>query len=141
MNAIFADHRLAFRSLVTLQVFVAVTAITGGAMLMKNAGGAILFPLHMLKTTPFTTFMIPGLLLAFVVGVSAAMAAILLLRTGKAGAWTAGGASVILLVWITSEALLLDSFHPLQAFYAAVAAFEILLSWLMLSVDRRSLCG
>jgi len=138
MKAPFAEHRLAFRTLITMQVFVAVTAIIGGIMLMRNAYGSVLVPLDMLEITPFRTFMIPGLLLLLVVGLSAAVASIFLLRQGAVGAWAAGIASSILTVWIVSEAVLLDTFHVLQAFYATIGVFEIFLSWLMISLTRRA---
>lgn len=65
-------HTLVRIVLIVLEAIVALSAIAGGVAL---ATGTITFPLSWLQGTPFSDYMIPGLMLAIVVGGSALLAA------------------------------------------------------------------
>lgn len=59
--------------LLTLDAFVALTALGGGVALVAGLEEGR-FPLEWLRGTPFTSYTLPGLLLAALVGGSAAVA-------------------------------------------------------------------
>lgn len=94
-------------ALFVIDLFVALTAI-GGALALVAGLEANRFPLAWLQGTPFTSYVIPGLLLTMVVGGSAAVAAVLLLRNPTGGAWAALLAGLILLGWIAGEVVILN---------------------------------
>ncbi len=94
-------------ALFVIDLFVASTAIGGGLALVAGLE-ANRFPLAWLQGTPFTSYIIPGVLLAVVVGGSAAVAAVLLLRNPTSGAWAALLAGLILLGWIAGEVVILN---------------------------------
>lgn len=94
-------------ALFVIDLFVALTAIGGGLALVAGLE-ANRFPLAWLQGTPFTSYVIPGLLLTVVVGGSAAVAAVLLLRNPTGGAWAALLAGLILLGWIAGEVVILN---------------------------------
>jgi hypothetical protein len=109
-------------ALFVASVFVAMTAVGGGITL---AMGVDKFPAGWLIGTPFHSYLIPGLILAVVVGGSAAVAAVATLRGPDASALTSMLAGAILLGWLTGERLILPpaafsrQFWWLEAMYIA----------------------
>jgi len=101
---------------------VAVTAIGGGVALIAAPDGSIVhMPVSELRASPFSTFLIPGLLLLGVVGGSNLLAAILLLRRARFAHHVAFVAGAALLVWISTEIVMLQSFSLLQPTYFLIA--------------------
>ena len=109
--------------------FVALTAVGGGITL---AIGLDKFPAGWLVGTPFSSYLIPGLILAVVVGGSAVVAAVATLRRSGAGALTSTLAGAILLGWLAGERLILPkaAFVPqfwwLEAVYIAAGLMMVL---------------
>ena len=129
---VFARSPLLRISGVTLfvaSVFVALTAVGGG---ITVAAGVDKFPADWLIGTPFSSYLIPGLILAIVVGGSAVMAVVAALRRSDVGALTSMLAGAILLGWLAGERLILPpaAFSPqfwwLEALYVVAALMMVL---------------
>lgn len=108
-------------TLLALDGAVALTAIPGGVALAVGAEDRR-YPTEWLRRTPFRTYRVPGALLSGLVGGSAALACVQLLRHGDAGAGWSVPAGAVLVGWIGAEILLLDqpdSGSPLELAYAA----------------------
>lgn len=93
-------------ALFIVDVFVGLTAIGGGIALAAGLE-ANRFPLEWLRGTPFGSYTVPGLILAVVVGGSAATAAVATLLNPQTGALASMVAGAILVGWIIGEVLLL----------------------------------
>jgi hypothetical protein len=121
--------RICGATLFVASVFVALTAVGGGITL---AIGIDKFPAGWLVGTPFASYLIPGLILAVVVGGSAAVAAVAVLRRADVGALTSMLAGAILLGWLIGERLILpkEAFVPqfwwLEAVYIAAGLMMVL---------------
>lgn len=104
--------------LAALCLATAITAIAGGGMLVASPDGALL---HMqssvLAHTPFSTFLVPGLVLLALVGMTNAIAGLLVLRDTPRANLAAFGAGAALLGWIVTEVLMLRTVHVLQLVY------------------------
>ena len=74
--------------------------------------GADPFPPAWLAGTPFTDYTVPALLLAIVVGGSALLAALLVLRPGRAGILATLAAGLIMAGYIVGEVLILKQTPP-----------------------------
>ncbi len=118
----------AFVSLVVLHLFTATSAIIGGALLVRHPEGQDWLPLSILAPTPFHSFTIPGHLLIWAVGGSAALAAAVLLLRRRFAPWVSGIASAILSGWIVIEAILLRRFEPLHALYLTIGVVGLSLA-------------
>ena len=103
-------------ALFVASVFVALTAVLGG---IAVATGVDKFPASWLAGTVFSSYLIPGLILAILVGGSATVAAVATLRRLDAGVLTSVLAGAIMLGWLIGERLILPS-----------AAFPPGFSWL-----------
>jgi len=116
-------------ALFVTSVFVALTAVFGGLTL---ALGVDKFPAEWLIGTPFSSYLLPGLILGVVVGGSASAAAVVALRRPDAGALASMLAGAILLGWLLGERLILPSsafslkFWWLEALYIAAALLMVL---------------
>jgi hypothetical protein len=111
------------RLLATLCLFTGLTAILGGTELVLAPDGSLVgLPLSLLRYSPFADFLVPGLLLAGVVGLSNTLAGVLVI----AGKPSAGGEALVggvaMATWIGVEIALLRSFHWLHGVYLAIAA-------------------
>jgi len=109
-------------------LFVALTAVFGGITL---ATGVDKFPADWLIGTPFRSYLIPALVLAVLVGGSAAAAAVATLFRQDAGALISMLAGVILLGWLVGERLILPpaAFVPqfwwLEVIYIAAGVMMV----------------
>jgi CHASE2 domain-containing sensor protein len=102
------------RFLISLLFLNALCAVAGGVSLVA---GIIEMPAEWLIETPFETYVVPGLVLAAVVGGSSLGAAIALQREMRRAPEYAVWAGGILVGWILSEALILLQFQWLQAIF------------------------
>ncbi|HTJ43953.1 MAG TPA: flavodoxin domain-containing protein [Kofleriaceae bacterium] len=108
--------------LAALCLFVGVTAIGGGAMLIAAPDGSLLrAPLSVLAHSPFTSFLIPGLLLLVVIGFGNAIAAASVAGDTPHADHLAFAGGTALLVWTVVEMALLRSLEPIQLGYVAIA--------------------
>lgn len=79
---------VAYRTLVGISVFHALSAVGGGSGMVVADG--LSMPKSLLAGSPFSTFLVPGLILALVVGGTQTMALVRLLqRRPSALLWSA----------------------------------------------------
>jgi hypothetical protein len=107
--------------LVALCLFAGLTAIWGGVELVWYRDGSFMrLPLSLLEHSPFRDFLVPGLLLAGVVGgINTLAGVLLLLRHPRANA-EAMVSGALLAMWIVIEVLIIRHVHWLHAVYLAL---------------------
>ena len=117
--------------------FVAVSALGGGVELFVWPRGNAYQAIEMLRFTPFQTFVVPGLLLFFVVGGANLACALLAWRRSRGAVdatLVAGGA---LTVWILAEGAMMRMVHWLHVVYGALGLALLALGvWSALRSDR-----
>lgn len=124
--------------LAAMCLFVGITAILGGATLTARPDGSLMeAPPGMLSHSPFTTFLIPGLLLLLVVGFGNAVAGVLVARNARSAPFFAFFAGTALAVWIVTEMVLLRSHHWLQIGYLTVALLILVEAWKVFELPWR----
>lgn len=113
-----------------LTAFVALTAIVSGALLISDPDGTLFsMSTSLLKSTPFINFLVPGLILCFVVGGTNLMAVIRNMQTHPLRYnWSIAGA-IILMGWVVVQMLLIENLHWLQFLYLGIGLMMLLLSW------------
>jgi hypothetical protein len=108
--------------LVALCAFVGLTAFGGGLALLEAPDGSLLrFPPDTLAHSPFTTFLVPGLALAILVGLLNVLAAGLVAQRSPHSAVVAFAGGSSLLIWIITEAAMLQTINALQIAYLVIA--------------------
>lgn len=133
------DTRRATRiTLLVVEAFVAVTAVAGGLALMVGAlvpglATAITPPVEYLEGSVFSSYLIPGLTLALVLGGIHAMAFVLLSRRRPSALLVSAAAGYAALIWIFVQMMLIP-FSFLQAVYFIAGAVELGLVMLLLGL-------
>jgi hypothetical protein len=130
--------KLARIGLLIVQAFVAITAFAGGVALILGATSPTLAtvlspPTDYLDGSPFASYLVPGVLLAGLLGGVHAVAFFLLL---KRTAWQFVGsaaAAFAMLIWVFVQMVFIP-FSFLQAVYFAIGIAEIGLLMLMLGI-------
>ena len=116
--------RFARIALIVLLYFGALSAIGGGILGIVDNGGGV--PLAYLRDTPFTTYLIPSLILGIVIGGTQGAAAI---RLHRRNVYSSGAATVAgfgMMIWIFVE-LAIIGYDVLQTLYFGLGALEVLL--------------
>ncbi len=126
-------------------------ALVGGVLLVAGPSGRLLrMPAEWLTGTPFSTYLIPGLLLASALGLLPLFAALALWRfrsmtglrrvettLGMDTAWLASlAAGTGIMIWIVAQIAMLRTLHPMHGFIFALGAAIVALS-LLPSVRRK----
>lgn len=104
-------------ALLVLDLFVGLTAVTGGIAILL---GTIQMPGEWLHNTPFSSYQVPGMVLAVIVGGSAMVGAIAVMVRSVWDALASLVAGVILVGWIVSEVAILGLQAGLQPFYFVI---------------------
>lgn len=126
--------------LLIVQGFVALTAFAGGIALIVGSlnpelGGVIVPPQEFLEGSPFRSFVIPGLLLAVILGGVHLVAFLMLVRRQRWAHFAAAAAGSAALIWIFVQMVYIP-FSVLQAVYFACGLAELGLVLLGLGVLR-----
>lgn len=89
--------------------FIALTATGGGVAILT---GVDTFPMEWLSGTPFTSYVIPALILAIAVGESSLLAAIALLRRAQRAPLVTLIAGILVAGYVSVEAIILNQEPP-----------------------------
>ena len=135
-----SGHRGIRIALLIVQAFVAFTAVVGGIALVIGSLDAefstiVNPPPEYLAGSPFDSYVVPGLILAVVVG-GVHVAAFVLLERGRPSAlFAATAAGYAALIWIFVQMVFIP-FSVLQAVYFAAGLAELGLVLLLLGLFR-----
>jgi hypothetical protein len=121
-----------------LQVFIGLGAVGGGLVLILEPSGLNLgIPLEVLKSSPFSTFLVPGIVLLIVNGFGSLGGA----TASFTRYWCAGEIAIalglFLVAWIMLQVYWFAAFHWLHALYLGIGFLELVLGWLLRKVLRR----
>lgn len=114
------DEPLPRTLIIVLSIFASVTALGGSVwLLLLRHGDANMLPRELIRFTPFSSFLLPGIFLAIVAGTNAVCAGMVWRRSplSRDVMGLAGGAMT---VWIAAEVALLRQAHWLQFLYGAL---------------------
>lgn len=112
------------RILSVLQWFVALNAFGGGAFGLAGAPG---LPPEWLAGSPFSSYLVPSLVLIVAVGGLHALAAVRVWQGHPRALLLGRAAGVILLVWIVAQVAIIGYVSWLQPAMAATALIELAL--------------
>jgi menaquinone-dependent protoporphyrinogen oxidase len=113
-------HR-ARQTAATLTFFIGATAAFGGLELIIWQRGAAWLPdLSLLAGTPFSSFLVPGLLLLGIVGVANLVATTLMVRRHLVEHWAVVSAGSLLVGYIAIEMIVTSTVHWLYLVYLAI---------------------
>jgi hypothetical protein len=120
------------RILTVLLGFGALSAFVGSVLAIWLNGAGV--PLEYLATSPFTSYVIPGLVLGLVVG-GTQLAAAIALRTCRSVALPLSAvAGFGMLIWTFVELAMIKQYSWLQTAYFALGGLELILVLALLGI-------
>lgn len=135
---------LSLRWLIGCLIFLGVSALAGSVALVGSPSGAALqIPLSILQYSPFSDFLIPGLILGIVFGAGSVLAILALRRrpawplgaaltrfTGEHWAWSAAVALGLgQIIWIVTETVMLRGASWLGFVYGGLGVLIVVLAF------------
>ena len=121
-----------YRALIVLSLFNGLSAVGGGIGMMVADG--LSMPKSFLADSPFSTYLIPGLILMVVVGgTQTAASALLIARREPALLWSAV-AGYGMLIWILIEIGIIHEFGWAQMIYVAAGLLQLVLVFALLGI-------
>ncbi|TFC92418.1 MULTISPECIES: hypothetical protein [Cryobacterium] len=118
--------------LVGLLLFGAASSFAGMILLSVANGGGI--PLAYLDSTPFSSYVVPGIVLGVIGGGTQLLAAIGLLRRRRWALIATVVAGFGMMVWIFVEIALIREYSDLQTVYFALGALELIAVFALLGL-------
>jgi hypothetical protein len=114
-------------------LFVGIGALFGGIMALSDTSGTLYgASTDILKTGPFTTFLIPGLFLFFVLGLGHLVSFVSVKRKLRFHVYISGGAGCILMAWILIQCYVLQAIASLHVIFFLIGLLESSIALYML---------
>lgn len=121
-----ADRRLVY-GLAILQFVIGIGAVAGGVgMVLDPSGSSMGLPIEMLEASPFSDFLIPGLVLLAVNGIGSIVGGILTLKRYRYAGEVSMALGVFLTAWIVLQVFWIQDWHWLHVLYFFLGLAEIL---------------
>ena len=125
-----------FVILIIIEFFNGLSGLAGGFGLMSDLTAASLgMDVSWLEGTPFSNYLIPGIVLFFVNGVGNVFAAIISLRRNRHFARAALFFGLIMMIWIISQVAWIGYKSFLQPLYFSSGLLQGILGFLMLKKE------
>jgi len=113
-----------------LVAFTALTALSSGIMMIYDPSGSFFqMSESLLSGTPFKNFLVPGIVLALIVGGTNLAAVVLNLMRNKNRYNWAIAAGVMISGWIVVQMIMISAFSWLQLLYLVIGILTILLAY------------
>ena len=121
-----------FRSQAIVQLFVGLGAVASGVLLIIAPSGSLLqMSPGQLQGTPFSDFLVPGVILVLVNGVGQCVAGFLSFRKHRSAGYVGAVFGFGLMIWIFVQVNLIGGGHWLQYSYFALGVLETALAFLV----------
>lgn len=115
-----------------LHVFVGLGAIVGGGMTILNPQEPMGITVDTLKYSPFSNFLIPGIILFTVIGLGNIFSALSILFKSKYQGYISSIFSWALVIWIIVQCIMLRGVGYLHVIYFIIGLVEAFLSIIIL---------
>jgi hypothetical protein len=118
-------------SLLLIQIFNGISGVVGGFMLIRDPSGTGLrMPLSWLEGTPFSDYMIPGIVLLVANGLGNLAGTLFTLMKSKYAGRIAAFFGAFMMIWIISQVSWIGYRSGLQPLYFVTGLFQLFLgSW------------
>lgn len=122
--------------LIGLLLFVGIGALFGGGAGVLNPQNPLGAPIELLKNSPFSNFLIPGIILFAIVGLGSIAAALAVYFRWKYYGYISSVFSWALVIWIVVQCIMLRAVGALHIIFFMIGAIEALLSAIILFDQR-----
>ena len=121
-----------YRVLFILHVFVGLGAMGGGMMAILNPQGPGGMAVDSLKNSPFSNFLIPGIILFTIVGLGNIFSSITLLFKSRFQGYISSVFGWALVIWIIVQCIMLNVVVHLHVIFFIIGLVQAILSMIIL---------
>lgn len=125
-----------YRLLFALHAFVGLGAMGGGMMAILNPQCPGGMPIDALKNSPFSNYLIPGIILFTVIGLGNVFSAIMILFKSRFQGYISSVFSWALVIWIIVQCIMLNAVVSLHVIFFIIGVVEAVLSMIILFKQR-----
>lgn len=122
-------------SSIVLEWFVAVSAIAGGCMVASTNGKGFDLSADWLSGV-FSSYLIPGIILAVVIGGTQVIAAVAEMRQSSHAYEATATATIGMLIWFFVELYILKHTHWMQILYFSIGILTLIFLLLRMNYER-----
>ena len=122
--------------LLALHGFVGIGALAGGLAAITNPNEPLGISVEALKNSPFSNFLIPGIILFTIIGIGNVVSAITLGYDFKFQGYISSIFSWALVIWIVVQCIMLQEIMLLHIIFFAIGLVETILSAIILFKQR-----
>jgi hypothetical protein len=121
-----------YRALIVLSVFSGLSAVGGGVGMVVADG--LSMPRSLLADSPFSTYLVPGLILCVAVGGPQVLASALLIAKRESALLWSAVAGFGMLIWILIEIGVIHAFGWAQSIYVVAGLLQLMLVFALLGI-------
>jgi hypothetical protein len=124
------------RLLFAFHIFVGVGAMAGGLAAILNPNEPLGLPIETIKNSPFTNFLIPGIILFVVIGLGNLFSAFMFLFKTKFQGYISSVSSWALVIWIVVQCIMINTIAFLHVLYFGIGLVEAAFAFIILYEQR-----
>ncbi len=109
-----------------------LVGMVGGLPTILNPEGPLGLPFEILKNSPFSNFLIPGIILFTIIGLGNVISAITILFKSRFQGYISSVFSWALVVWIVVQCIMLNAINILHIIFFVIGIVEVVLSTIIL---------
>ena len=128
--------KLVYRLLFILHVFVGIGAMAGGLAAIINPYKPLGMPVESLKNSPFSNYLIPGIILFAIIGLGNVFSALMLHFKSRFQGYISSVFSWALVIWIVVQCIMLNGVVFLHVLFFCIGLIEAVLSMIILFEQR-----
>ncbi|MBU0927902.1 MAG: hypothetical protein KKA67_09140 [Spirochaetes bacterium] len=117
---------------IALHLLVGVGGLAGGLAAVSDPVSPLGVPTEMLKNSPFSDYLIPGIVLMAVIGMGNLVAGFLAISRFKHSGLTSGAMGAVLVGWIVIQCFMLRTVAALHVIFFFIGAAQGLLALALL---------
>lgn len=125
-----------YRLLFALQLFVGIGAIFGGLAAIVNPEEPLGITVEALKNSPFSNYLIPGIILFTIIGLGNVFSALMFRFKFKFQGYISSVFSWALVIWIVVQCIMLEAVAFLHILFFMIGVIEAVLSAIILFEQR-----
>lgn len=124
--------KLLYRILFILHLVVGIGAMFGGLAAITNPNNPVGVPTSILKSSPFSNFLIPGIILFTVIGLGNLLSALTLSLKSNYQGYISSTFSWALVIWIIVQCIMLRDVVFLHVLFFTLGLIQAILSAIIL---------
>lgn len=126
-----------YRSLFILHSLIAIGGIVGGMACIINPQTPLGAPAEILKNSPFSDFLIPGIILFAVIGIGNLASAITICFKSKLQGYISSVFTWALAIWIVAQCIMINAVAPPHVICFIIGLLGAILSAIILFKQRQ----